>query len=82
MSNTSRKRGQISEAAPVKPAAYMSGDQYFSAGQLAARWGVHVVTIWKWARSRRGFPQPVKISESTTRWRRADILAWEAKEGG
>lgn len=80
MSNTSRKRAQIVNAAPIKPAAaYMSGDEYFSAGQLSARWGVHVTTVWKWSRTRRGFPQPVKLSESTTRWRRREVEAWETK---
>ncbi|GGY82005.1 helix-turn-helix transcriptional regulator [Marinobacter zhanjiangensis] len=46
---------------------------------LAARWSVHRVTPWEWARQGR-IPKPVKISTRCTRWRVAEIEAWEAKQ--
>lgn len=46
---------------------------------LAARWSVHRVTPWEWARQGR-IPKPVKLSSRCTRWRVAEIEAWEAKQ--
>ena len=46
---------------------------------LAARWSVHRVTPWEWARQGR-IPKPVKISTRCTRWKLADIEAWEARQ--
>jgi predicted DNA-binding transcriptional regulator AlpA len=51
---------------------------YLKDTQLAERFGVDRVTIWKWVK-RGGFPKPVKLSPGCTRWRMADIEAWEAK---
>jgi len=49
--------------------------------QLAARWGVGRVTIWRWARTYPEFPAPVSLSPGCTRWRLADVEAWEAARG-
>jgi predicted DNA-binding transcriptional regulator AlpA len=46
---------------------------------LASRWSVHRVTPWEWARQGR-IPKPVKISTRCTRWKLADIEAWEARQ--
>lgn len=48
---------------------------------LAARWGVHRVTAWDWARQGR-IPAPIKLSDRCTRWRLADIESWEAEHAG
>lgn len=41
---------------------------------LAEHYGVHRITIWKWARELR-LPAPHKIGPSTTRWLASDIAA-------
>lgn len=46
---------------------------------LAARFGVHRTTVWGWVR-RNGFPAPVRLSPQLTRWRLADVEAWEAAQ--
>lgn len=51
---------------------------YLKDTQLAERFGVDRATIWRWVR-RDGFPCPIKLSPGCTRWRMADIEAWEAK---
>jgi len=52
--------------------------RYFSANELAERFGVHVITVWKWASSGR-LPKPVKLLGSrATRWRVEDIERTEA----
>ena len=51
-------------------------NQYLSDRQLAERYGVHRVTPWKWV-ERGAFPRPVKLTPGCTRWRLADVEAWE-----
>jgi predicted DNA-binding transcriptional regulator AlpA len=52
-------------------------DAYTSDTQLAARYGVHRATIWRWTNTDPQFPQPVKLSAQCTRWRVSQIEAWE-----
>lgn len=51
---------------------------YIPDTQIAARFGVHRSTVWRWANTDPTFPQPVKLSSACTRWKLADIEAWEA----
>lgn len=46
---------------------------------LAAHFGVNRATIWGWV-NRNGFPAPVKLSPQMTRWRWAEVEAWEATQ--
>jgi|SoiMethySBSTD1v2_1073268.scaffolds.fasta_scaffold2704985_2 predicted DNA-binding transcriptional regulator AlpA len=47
--------------------------RYLSANDLAARYSVHVITIWKWVQ--RGLlPAPERIGPNSTRWR-SDLIA-------
>lgn len=54
---------------------------YFRAADLASRYGVHVITIFKWAASR-NLPKPVKLGPNTTAWRSDTIERWEAERTG
>ena len=51
--------------------------QYLKDTETAARFGVSRATIWGWTRART-FPAPVQLSPGCTRWRVADLEAWEA----
>lgn len=56
-------------------------DTYLSDLQIARRYGVHRTTPWRWVKANPDFPKPVVLSPGCTRWRFADIVAWEqAKE--
>ncbi|KTG15991.1 MULTISPECIES: helix-turn-helix domain-containing protein [unclassified Guyparkeria] len=44
--------------------------------EAAARYGVHRNTWLRWVREGNA-PKPVKFSEQCTRWRLADLEAWE-----
>lgn len=48
------------------------GVVYLSASQLARRYGVHVVTVWRWAQAGR-IPRPIRLTPRTTRWRKDQI---------
>ncbi|MFO1099290.1 MAG: helix-turn-helix domain-containing protein [Xanthobacteraceae bacterium] len=51
---------------------------YLSAADLAERYGVHVITIFKWAK--RGIlPPGEKVGPNTRRWRRVAIEAFDAE---
>ena len=44
--------------------------------EAALRYGVSRPTIWRWARNGK-FPKPVRLGAGSTRWRSADLEAWE-----
>ena len=50
---------------------------YFSAADLARRYRIHKITVWKWA-ARGRLPKPMKLSPGTTRWRSDLIESHEA----
>lgn len=52
-------------------------DAYYNAHQLAARFGVHIMTIWQWSREGK-IPRPVKLGPNVSRWLGSAILAHEA----
>lgn len=54
---------------------------FISDMHLSKRFGVHRTTIWRWVKADPEFPKPVILSAGCTRWKLADIVAWEqAKE--
>jgi prophage regulatory protein len=53
-------------------------DAFLSAHDLALRWDVHYLTIFKWAKAGR-LPKPVRLGPGTTTWRSSEILSHEAK---
>lgn len=56
---------------PIEP------DAYYAAPQLAARWGVHPITVWGWSRTGR-IPKPTKLGPNTSRWSGQAIIEHEA----
>ena len=54
----------------------MNENTFINDVQTAARYGVSRTTPWRWA-AEGSFPKPIKLSEGCTRWKLADILAWE-----
>lgn len=53
---------------------------YLSDEQLAARYAVSRGTVWRWHRNDPTFPRPVKLSPGCTRWKLAEVEAWEAAQ--
>jgi predicted DNA-binding transcriptional regulator AlpA len=45
--------------------------------EVAERYSVSRPTVWRWAKSRPGFPHPVAIAEGTTRWAISALEAFE-----
>lgn len=53
-------------------------ETYLSDRQLGARYGVHHLTLRRWAKNNLAFPKPIKLSPGCTRWKMSEIEAWEA----
>ncbi|NDW46550.1 AlpA family phage regulatory protein [Ruegeria sp. PrR005] len=50
---------------------------YLPDTKVAERYDVHRTTPWRWAKTDPSFPKPVVLSPGCTRWRLADLEAWE-----
>ena len=57
--------------APTPPARFLN------VHGVAARYGVSVPTIWRWLKNGMGLPGPIHLSNGTTRWRIADLDAFD-----
>lgn len=53
---------------------------FLSDEQLASRFSVSRGTVWRWHRNDPTFPRPVKLSPGCTRWKLAEIEAWESAQ--
>jgi predicted DNA-binding transcriptional regulator AlpA len=52
--------------------------RFYSSKELAARYGVHEITVWKW-QAKGLLPRPVRLGKHVTRWRSTDLEAHEAR---
>ena len=50
--------------------------KYLSDSQVADRYGLHRATVWRWAKKGH-LPQPIQLTEGTTRWKLEDIERFE-----
>ena len=50
---------------------------YLSDKQVAERYSVTRQTVWRWSRERADFPKAANPSPGCTRWKLADLEAWE-----
>lgn len=50
---------------------------FYKDTDLASRFGVHRITIWRWTRQNK-FPKPVKLSPACSRWKAEDVDTWES----
>jgi len=70
-----RKPRAARESGPaitIEPDSPLISDQ-----AVAKRYSVSRPTIWRWTNTLLGFPQPIKLSGGTTRWKLADLQAFD-----
>ncbi|WP_084621115.1 helix-turn-helix transcriptional regulator [Paracoccus aminophilus] len=53
-------------------------DTYLADVQVAARYGIHRATPWRWAKADPSFPKPFTLTHGCTRWKLSELEAWEA----
>lgn len=51
---------------------------YLTDKQVAVRFGVNRVTVWRWRKTDPTFPQPLQLSPGCVRFKLADLEKWEA----
>ncbi|QDY69804.1 helix-turn-helix transcriptional regulator [Qingshengfaniella alkalisoli] len=56
----------------------LNGQTFLRDTQVAQRYGVSRVTIWRWVKDGHAFPKPIKLTDAVTRWKLSDLEAWEA----
>jgi predicted DNA-binding transcriptional regulator AlpA len=60
----------------------MQQSTYIPDTTIARRYGVSRATVWRWVKNGQ-LPAAVKLSPGCTRWKLAEIEAWEqSREGG
>lgn len=64
-----------------KPMA-VGAERYLTVRDVAQRFAVSIQTVWRWAKDRPEFPNPVELSPGTTRWRISDLIAFESGLSG
>ena len=55
-------------------------ETFLTDADLAERYRISRASVWRWARRSPGFPPAVRLSKGCTRWRLADVQAWEAAQ--
>lgn len=53
---------------------------YLNDKQVAERFGISRVTVWRWRKTDAAFPAPITLSPGCVRWRLVDIEVWEASK--
>jgi prophage regulatory protein len=44
--------------------------------QAAELLGIGIATLWRWAKDRDGFPQPIRLSSRCTVFDGPDLISW------
>ncbi|MDW9366969.1 AlpA family phage regulatory protein [Sinorhizobium meliloti] len=60
----------------------VGAERYLTVRDVAQRFAVSIQTVWRWAKDRPEFPNPVELSPGTTRWRISDLIAFESGLSG
>lgn len=59
----------------------MDNKPFYSDRDLAARWGVSRISVWRWAEHGK-LAQPVKLGPNTARWTHEAVAQFEARAAG
>lgn len=52
-------------------------ETYLSDTDIANRYGIARVTVWRWHRERPEFPRAIRLTPGCTRWKLSEIVSWE-----
>jgi predicted DNA-binding transcriptional regulator AlpA len=56
--------------------------KFLTVDQVAERYNTSKASIWRWQKANKHFPLALKIGPNCTRWRLADLEAFEAHLSG
>ena len=69
---------QVEQPSRPKPCK-LCDEKYLSDRQVAARFDISKATVWRWHESNPDFPQRVKLSPGTSRWKLSELIQFETK---
>ncbi|MEM7472252.1 MAG: AlpA family phage regulatory protein [Pseudomonadota bacterium] len=71
------------EPKPRRPSRNEADEAFLSVDQIMRRYSIARATVWRWVKANSDFPEPVKLSRGTSRWRLSDLVAFDrARENG
>ena len=62
---------------PRGPSRKEAEETFLTADQIMQRYRIARATVWRWVRENFDFPEPVKLSSGTSRWRLSDLVAFD-----
>jgi predicted DNA-binding transcriptional regulator AlpA len=74
------RKPRAETAPPIRqplPCHPTSPARFLNVRDVAARYRVSVPTIWRWLKNGKSLPAPIHLSNGTTRWRIADLDAFD-----
>lgn len=80
-SPTTSKKSSAEHVQPCEPPKVGMPIPFLSVHRVAERYGISKATVWRWAKERPDFPQPVKLGSGATRWRKQELDVFEAALG-
>lgn len=62
-------------------ALHPTQERYLTDKDVGARFGVCRQTVWRWIQ-KKTFPEPVKLTQKSTRWKLSDLVTYEVSLSG
>lgn len=62
-----------------RPSTPQSESRFHSVAEVAQRYGRSRATIWRWVKTNKHFPEPIKLSPGTSRWSENQLLEFESR---
>ena len=72
-----RKAKTTAIQSPHVHSANSFAERYLTVLEVAQRYGLSKSSVWRLAGEDKGFPQPLKLAEGTTRWQLSKLLEYE-----
>lgn len=54
----------------------MSEQKYLRVKELALMLSISCATVWRWTKTKKGFPQPIHLSKGITVWSKNEVEDW------
>lgn len=67
----------VKRCTPRSPSKGEADETFLAVDQIMQRYGIGRATVWRWVKLNSDFPEPVKLSSGTSRWRLSDLVAFD-----
>ena len=70
----------VKAAAKTESRCMRCCETFLSDHEVAKRYGISRAAIWRWVNSNPEFPEPIKLSPGTTRWKLSDLVSFDIQK--